>query len=89
MKTLDLRFKHPFSCKTGREKITVSVYRLEKNQNGEAIDGIVDSIFKIALSGVQELLAKEMEKYTQKYKGNLGIIDFNGDQKLNYDGILN
>jgi len=83
MKTDDLYFTHPFSYKTGMEKVSVSVYRLRPK-----VDNVTQSILTLALSGIEEFLASESEKYTQKYKGNVRVIDFfNNDGTLKYDGI--
>jgi hypothetical protein len=83
MKTDDLYFTHPFSYKTGMEKVSVSVYRLRPK-----VDNVTQVIFTLALSGIEEFLAPESEKYTQKYKGNVRVIDFfNNDGTLKYDGI--
>jgi len=84
MKTDDLYFAHPFSYKTGMENVTVSVYRLRPK-----VEHITQGILTLALSGIEEFLAKESEKYTQKYKGNVRVIDFfNNDGTLKYDGII-
>jgi hypothetical protein len=83
MKTDDLHFTHPFSYKTGMEKVSVSVYRLRPK-----VDNVTQAILTLAPSSIKEFLATESEKYTQKYKGNVRIIDFfNNDGTLKYDGI--
>ena len=84
MKTDDLHFAHPFSYKTGMENVSVSVYRLRPK-----VEHVTQGILTLALSGIEEFLAKESEKYTQKYKGNVRVIDFfNNDGTLKYDGIF-
>ena len=83
MKTDDLHFTHPFSYKTGMEKVSVSVYRLRPK-----VENVTQAILTLAPSSIKEFLATESEKYTQKYKGNVRIIDFfNNDGTLKYDGI--
>jgi hypothetical protein len=84
MKTDDLHFAHPFSYKTGMEKVSVSVYRVRPK-----VDNVTQAILTLALSGIEEILATESEKYTQTYKGNVRVIDFfNNDGTLKYDGIF-
>ena len=84
MKTDDLHFAHPFSYKTGMEKVSVSVCGVRPK-----VDNVTQAILTLALSGIEEILATESEKYTQTYKGNVRVIDFfNNDGTLKYDGIF-